>query len=138
MRQSSVNHAQSDMSYFSNERKPLLNFSETQERASLIDTDFEEESMSPRKRTGRKRRGRKSSGKGDKRKGIRLNKGKIRIRLPGYEGLQFVTASELVRHIPLSKLKAAAKKVLRKAGVSKKRKGKRRGRKRVGRRKRKQ
>ena len=41
------------MSHGANERKPLLNFSETQERASLIDTDFEEDSMA-RKRKGRK------------------------------------------------------------------------------------
>jgi hypothetical protein len=42
-----------------------------------------------------------------------------------------LTASELVRHIPLSKLRAAAKKVLKRSGAGKtKRKGKKRGRKR--------
>ena len=121
--QYSFDHAPSDMSYCANERKPLLNFSETQERASLINTDIEEDSMA-RKRKGQKGRKGKRSLKGIKRKGVRLNKGRIALRVAGYQGLQSLTASELVRFIPLSKLKAAAKKVLKKTG-GKKRKAKR-------------
>ena len=68
------------MSYGANERKPLLNFSETQERASLINTDIEEDSMA-RKRKGRKGRKGKRSLKGIKRKGVRLNKGRIALRV---------------------------------------------------------
>ena len=111
------------MSYGANERKPLLNFLETQARASLINTEIEEDSMA-RKRKGRKARKGKRSLKGIKRKGVRLNKGRIALRVAGYQGLQSLTASELVRFIPLSKLKAAAKKVLKKTG-GKKRKAKR-------------
>lgn len=119
--QSRFNHATSDMSHGANERKPLLNFSETQERASLIDTDFEEDSMA-RKRKGRKSKKGKRVLVGIKRKGVKLNKGRLKIRVAGYQGVQSLTASELVRFIPLSKLKAAAKKVL---GGSKTRKTKR-------------
>ena len=75
------------MSYGANERKLLLNFSETQERASLINTDIEEDSMA-RKRKGRKGRKGKRSLKGIKRKGVRLNKGRIALRVAGYQGLQ--------------------------------------------------
>jgi hypothetical protein len=118
------------MSHGANERKPLLNFSETQERASLIDTDFEEDSMA-RKRKGRKSKKGKRVLVGIKRKGVKLNKGRLKIRVAGYQGVQSLTASELVRHIPLSKLRAAAKKVLKRSGAGKtKRKGKKRGRKR--------
>jgi len=142
------------MSYGSEERKPLLNFSETQERASLFKTKFsdddqdedqddvdnkDDESMPSRKRKGGKRK----KG-GINRKGFRLKKGRIGIRVAGYKGLQSVTASDLVRYVPLSKLKVAAKKFLNVTGRGKrggggggKRKKGRKGRKKKGGRKRK-
>ena len=113
------------------ERKPLLNFSETQERATLVDSDFEEESMSPKKRGKKSKTGGKRK-KGSKRKGIRFNKGRLAIKVKGYDGLQHLTASELVHFIPLSKLRSAAKKVLKRSGKSKKKGKKRKGKKRKG------
>lgn len=123
---------------------PLVSYSETLERASIFnpnkrsedseddieDIDDEEDllsdsssvvSMPPR----RKRGSRKAKG------GHRLKAGRINLRIPGF-GLQKLGASQLVRFVPLSKLKAAAKKVLRASGVKRlsARKGKkgRRGR----------
>jgi len=102
------------MSHGANERTPLLNFSETQERASLINTDFEEDSMAKKGR--KKGKGKKRVYGGFKRKGVKLNKGKIKLKVAGFQGLQSLSASELIRFIPLSKLKAAAKRVLKKTG----------------------
>jgi hypothetical protein len=109
------------MSCGSEERKPLLNFSDTLERATLIDTDFElEESMSSKKQKG----GNKSQKGGGKKKGtkIKVTKGKIGLRVAGYKGLQKFSASELVKHIPISKLKAAGKTLLKQGGTVQKKK----------------
>jgi hypothetical protein len=110
------------MSYGFNERKqPLIHYSETQERASLYDPDFE--GMPPRRalRATRKLKKRGSRKKAHLKptRGVRFTKGKISLRIAGYSGLQKLGASELVRFIPLSKLKAAAKKVLRNSGTRK-------------------
>jgi hypothetical protein len=125
---------------------PLLSYSDRQERATLVrDLVDGSHSMPPRKRgVGRRPR---AAGKGRKRKstshrrvkgakGVRVTKGRVAIRLAGH-GVTKLAASQLVRYVPLSKLKSAAKKVLRSLGHSTtKRKGrKRKGRKRKGRRK---
>ena len=110
------------MSYDVLEKKPLLNFSESQERASLIDTDLE--SMSPRRR---RRVG------GSKRKKVRVSHGRIGLKISGFKGIQHLTASELVRHIPVSKLRAAGKKVLKRSGRKIRKGRKKRGRKQRGR-----
>ncbi len=120
------------MSYGSEENKLLLNYSDTLERATLVnptqDNDEDDDSMPSRHRGQRASKG---GGGFSKRKGVRVNKGRLGIRVAGYQGVQSLTASELVRHIPLSKLRAAAKKVLKRSGAGKtKRKGKKRGRKR--------
>ena len=100
--------------------KPLLHYSEDLERASLIDDS--EISMPPRRRrSGRKR---KTVRKGKKR-GVRVTKGKINLKVAGYGNHHF-SASQLVPFIPLSKLRVAAKRVLSKSGVRKTRKGRRR------------
>lgn len=46
-------------------------------------------------------------------KKVRLVNGKIRLRVGGYTGLQSLSPAHLVRHIAVSKLRIAAKKVLR-------------------------
>lgn len=55
---------------------------------------------------------------------IRINKGRIQIRLAGYKGLQRISASELIKHIPLNKIRIAAKKLYKLQGktISKRRK----------------
>jgi hypothetical protein len=86
----------------------------------------------PPKRRSRKRKGAK---RGPRKglKGVRVTKGKISLKIRGYSGIQKLGASELIHYIPLSKLKVAAKKVLRRSGAKKtkkrrKGKGKRKGR----------
>jgi hypothetical protein len=125
------------MSYGSEENKLLLNYSDTLERATLVNpnqnNDEDEDSMPSRRRGRKGSKGgrRRKTGGSSKRRGVRVNKGRLGIRVAGYQGVQSLTASELVRHIPLSKLRAAAKKVLKRSGAGKtKRKGKKRGRKR--------
>lgn len=113
------------------EKKPLLNYSDTQERASIFNPNADS-SMPPRKKSG-KRKSSKKYGKKGGLKGVRVTKGKISLRVAGYSGLQKFGASELVRFVPLSKLRVAAKKVLGRSGAKKtskkRRKGKRKGRK---------
>jgi len=136
-------------------RLPLLPFSETQERAVLLDHTAPRQKKSRRDAstssiesqmpsTNRRRRTRRRRGGGSGRKlkgGHRLKGGKISLRIAGY-GLQKLGASQLVRFVPLSKLKVIGKKILRASGYVKKRKGgggrkkKRSGRKRRRRRRR--
>ena len=98
------------------EKKPLLNFSESEERASFIDT--ESHSMpSRRKRVGV-----------SKRRKVRVGKGRIKLRVAGFRGVQNLSPSALVKKIPISVLKRAAKKVLKNNGHNwrKSRKGRKR------------
>jgi hypothetical protein len=63
-------------------------------------------------------------------KGIKFSKGRLALRLAGYSGVQRLAPSQLVRFIPLSKLKQAARKVLSRTGGKKIKKRKsRKGRK---------
>ena len=120
-------------------KRPLLNFSTNDERATLLPIESElmprqrrrqkggatTRSVSTRKRIGRRRRRVKST------KGIRFVKGRLALRVAGYSGLQRIAPSQLVRFVPLSKLKTAAKRVLlgsvrRSGGSGKKRRVKRR------------
>jgi hypothetical protein len=119
------------MSYGLSERKPLLNFSDTLERATLVDLDSDSESMPPKRRSRKRKGAKRGPRKGLK--GVRVTKGKISLKIRGYSGIQKLGASELIHYIPLSKLKVAAKKVLRRSGAKKtkkrrKGKGKRKGR----------
>ena len=114
-------------------RRPLVSFERSvrgqgQRRASLEKTSggvF----MPPltRSRASSSRRRRTSSKK------VRLVNGRIRLRVPGYTGLQSLSPAHLVRHIGVSKLRLAAKKVLRltkrASGGPKRRKKTRRGKK---------
>ena len=106
--------------------QPLLKFSENEERASFIE-DKEDTSMS-RSKGGKGGKGKKTGKKALKgTKGLKFSKGRLALRLAGF-GLQKLGASELVKFIPLSKLKQAAKKVLREKGTkqTKRRKNKKR------------
>ena len=95
--------------------QPLLKFSENEERASFIE-DKEDTSMSRSKggKGGKRKKTGKRALKGTK--GLKFSKGRLAFRLAGF-GLQKLGASELVKFIPLSKLKQAAKKVLRGKGT---------------------
>ena len=125
------------MNYGDSSEEPLLRYSTDCERASFLDDDSDQSnnSMPRRKRSGSKRRvkkrtkrrGRRKSVKGAK--GVRLIKGKVSIRLAGL-GVKKLGAAQLVKYIPLAKLKTAAKKFLSSQGVGQSGPKKRRKRKR--------
>lgn len=118
-----------DMTYNFSERKPLLHYSDQEERANFFDTEELDSSMPRRKRSGKQKKGkRQSTGKGLK--GVKFSKGRLALRIGGYSGVQRLAPSQLVRYIPLAKLKQAARKVLAKTGGKKiKRRKGRKGRK---------
>lgn len=103
------------MIYEEQESKPILSYSDTLERATLIDNDYQTESMPAKKGRSNKKSGVRKQNKSKKKK-VRVNKGRINLKVAGYQGLQSVSASELVHYIALSKLRAAAKKLLKKHG----------------------
>ena len=105
-----------------NSDQPLLKFSENEERASFIEEQDNNTSMS-RSKGGRRKKSPKKQLKGTK--GLKFSKGRLALRLSGF-GLQKLGASELVKFIPLSKLKQAAKKVLRGKGTKQTKRTKRR------------
>jgi hypothetical protein len=94
------------MSFESGEYKPLLHYSENEERAHFF--DLENIDMPRRKTAGKKRRSRKVVKRA---KGVRLVKGRLALRLRGIKGVQHIAPSHLVKYIALGKLKAAARKL---------------------------
>jgi hypothetical protein len=97
-------------------KKILLNFSTTEDRASLFeDQDSDRELFySPRQK-------KKTQHKSLK-KGMNLKNGQINFLIVGYQGTHNISVLDLVNYIPFSRLKAAAKKSLKHSGVKKKRK----------------
>lgn len=98
------------------ENTPLLHFSETEERATLIDFVETEKSDSPSTKLSKKVKPKKVK------KGIQVKEGQIALHIAGYPGIQLIPASELVHCFPMAKLKVAAKKYLKRSGVKPKRK----------------
>jgi hypothetical protein len=96
--------------------RPFVEYSPNQDRASLMSAVG---SRKPRRRSRSKARRKNRATK------VRVVKGKVSLRIGGFPGIQKVGASQLVRFVPLNKLRSAAKRVL---GSPPKR-----GRKRVGR-----
>jgi len=66
---------------------------------------------------------------------LRVVNGRVSFRLPGFSGVQRVGASQLVRFVPVTKLRQAAKRFLGKGGRKVRRKRKRGRRAAAGRRK---
>jgi len=113
---------------------PLVSYSETLQRASVFNPNSEEQDEEEEEDSGlsdeeeefsdfsessmpaRRKRGAGGGRRGKVKGGHRLKAGRINLRIPGF-GLQKLGASQLVRFIPLSKLKVAAKKVLKASGV---------------------
>lgn len=90
--------------------RPVIEFTVRDRRATLLPSV---ESM-PRKSKKPARHHRRKHAKG-----VRLVHGKIALRVTGYSGVQKLSPSHLVRYVPLTKLRAAAKRVLRESGVAK-------------------
>jgi hypothetical protein len=105
-------------------RRPLLSYAPNN-RAFL----YTEEDILPENRfsmpsgAGRKRPSKKRGGSTK----VRVVKGRVQLRVAGYKGVQSLAPSHLVRHIPSSKLRIAAKKFL---GKSRKNPGGKRSKKR--------
>jgi hypothetical protein len=93
--------------------KTLLNFSTTEERASLYEGDRE---LFPYPRQ------KKKTQQKSLKKGINLTNGQLNFRIVGYQGTHNISVLDLVHYIPFSRLKAAAKKFLKHSGIKKKRK----------------
>jgi hypothetical protein len=93
--------------------KTLLNFSTTEERASLYEGDRE---LFPSPRQKKKTQQKSLN------KGINLKNGQLNFRIVGYQGTHNISVLDLVHYIPFSRLKAAAKKFLKHSGIKKKRK----------------
>jgi hypothetical protein len=64
-------------------------------------------------------------------KKVRVIKGRVKLRVAGYPGVQSLSPAHLVRHIPSSRLRVAAKKVLKQTerATGKKKKKRRKGNK---------
>ena len=89
--------------------KPLLNFSASENRATLLTEDSVPDQEITKHTPKRKpRKGTKTSGT----RGIRIVKGQVIFRVPGYRVQKFA-ATQLVKFVPIGKLKAAAKRILK-------------------------
>jgi GH24 family phage-related lysozyme (muramidase) len=97
------------------------------ERATIVPSMSK---TSGRKRS--KRRGKRSkSSTGRKGKSIRVVKGRVALRVPGYQGVQKFSPSHLIQHVNKRNLRLAAKSVLNRTKSGKKsRRRKRRSQKR--------
>jgi hypothetical protein len=123
------------MNYSSQQRKPPLVRYSTQNRAILLSSA---NSMPKTRRAGgavtRSRR-KRSVAAGNK---VRIVKGRVVVKVGGYPGTHRFGAGQLIRFVPLNRIKLAAKRIL---GSSSRfgrrlRKGKSRRRRRRGRRRR--
>lgn len=97
-----------------NTRKPLVSFS-NRERATLAVSPPPMPKRSKRRGASNRttvRRRRKTAGSNK----IRVVGGKVRLRVTGYQGLQSLSPSALVRFIPTTKLRLAARRVLNTQG----------------------
>ena len=112
------------MSYAISDRAPLVCFS-TQQRARLLGGEESKQQQQQQNSTNNwfsmsKRKGSKQP----KSKKIRLVKGgRIQLRLAGFSGVQTIPSSHLIRYIPSSRLRFAAKKVLKAQSFKTKGKG---------------
>jgi hypothetical protein len=108
--------------------QPLAKYSEDLERASFFDEpnttdqDLASEDSMPRKGS-KSRKGKKVKTT----RGLKFSTGRVVLRIPGY-GLQKLAPADLIRFIPILKLRLAGKKVLRSKGIPRiKSKSKRKG-----------
>jgi hypothetical protein len=113
-------------------KKPFVSFSTNEDRANLM-TFGGLQSTRRRKRSksqGRKRRRTASRGRRPRTRvtKVRIVNGRVALKVAGYPGYQRVGASQLVRFVPLNKLRIAAKRALGSTGRKKQRRRRRRQR----------
>lgn len=119
-------------------QQTIVPYSKSENRANLMSYSGQAGATNRRKRSqsksGQKRRPSSTKRQPPQRRRrnktrvtkVRLVKGKVSLRIQGYPGTQKIGASQLVRFIPLNKLKIAAKRVLGSTGVKKNSRRKRR------------
>jgi hypothetical protein len=114
-------------------KRPLVCYSDNCDQRAVLVSAATGKSMPAAARTGRRRRGastrrrkggagkrratrgaatRRRIGRTGRRSKVRIVKGKIALRVAGFPGFQRIGASQLVRFVPLAKLRVAAKRVL--------------------------
>lgn len=91
-------------------QRPFVEYSPHQDRASLMSAVGLKSHKRSRSRRSTTRKGRRR--KGSRVSKVRIIKGKVALRIGGFPGVQKVGASQLVRFVPLNKLRTAAKRVL--------------------------
>ena len=103
-------------------KQPFVEFSPNEDRANLMSMSG---TLAPRRKRSRSTLRRKSRAPGRRRRTkrtktrvtkVRVVNGKVSLRIGGFPGVQRVGASQLVRFVPLNKLRTAAKRVLGASG----------------------
>jgi len=111
--------------------KPLLHYSETEERTCLFTepeseseteekASFSEDSESEQEKRSKKRVKTPNKKTRKEKKNINISQGCICIKLPGYRGQHRLTLSHLVHCMPVKDIQKAAAKALREQGIKKK------------------
>jgi hypothetical protein len=113
---------------FKKEKKLLLNFSTTEDRATLLNSpdseeEEEEEKEQENNNTLLSLKGKYINKQVSKKK-FQVKNGHIVVHIAGYPGVQSIHISDIIHCIPFAKLKVAAKKFLKRSGVKRKRKRK--------------
>ena len=119
-----------DSFVFKKEKKLLLNFSTTEDRATLLNSpdseeeeEEEEEKEQDNNNTLLSLKGKYINKQVSKKK-FQVKNGHIVFHIAGYPGVQSIHISDIIHCIPFAKLKVAAKKFLKRSGVKRKRKRK--------------
>jgi len=96
------------------QRKPPLVRYSTQNRAVLLSSANSMPKIRRSKRAAASRSGRKRSVATSKRGGnkVRIVKGRVVVKVGGYPGTHRFAAGQLIRFVPLNRIKLAAKRVL--------------------------
>jgi hypothetical protein len=115
-----------DSFVFKKEKKLLLNFSTTEDRATLLNSpDFEEEEEKEQDNSNTLLSLKeKYINKQVSKKKLQVKNGHVVFHIAGYPGVQSIHISDIIHCIPFAKLKVAAKKFLKRSGVKRKRKRK--------------
>ena len=89
-------------------RKPIVSF-DTSGRATLARVEL----MPSRRAASAVTRRRRRPAVGKRSSKVRVVKGRVQLRVPGHKGVQNIAPSHLVRHVPVTKLREAAAKLLK-------------------------
>jgi hypothetical protein len=115
-------------------KKPFVSFSTNEDRANLMTFSGPPSSIRRKRSKSQGRRRRRTFGRGRRLKTrvtkVRIVNGKVALRVAGYPGYQRLGASQLVRFVPLTKLRIAAKRVLGSSGAKRHRRKRRHQRRR--------